>query len=132
MNSKVLIVGSPLEGLHRTLSGDFAVQNCETPTEALPLIQAEKPLVLICCLPEETDALEFIGKACTLCPRMRVALIVPGAWSDAVAKLAESIPMLLLPGEARPAIASANLQQFVNEARKRAAHKEFVEGTARG
>jgi hypothetical protein len=132
MNSKVLIVGSPSEGLRLTLSGDFAVQTCETPAEALQLLLTEKPAVLICSLREETAALDFIGKACTLSPGTRVALAVPTVWSDNAARLAESIPIMLLPAETRPAIASANLQRFVSEARKRTEHKEFLEGTVRG
>src|SRR5688572_6850408 len=132
MNSKVLIVGSPSEGLRQTLNGDFTAQNCETPTEALKVLAAEKPRALICCLPEEADALEFISKAYTLSAGMRVALIVPTGWSDAAAKLAESTPMLLLPAETRPALASANLGQFLSEANKRAEQRDFVEGTVRG
>ena len=58
--------------------------------------------------------------------------MIPGAWSDAAARLGESIPLLLLPAEMRPSMASANLGQFVREARKRTEHKEFVEGTVRG
>ena len=132
MRSKVLIVGSPSEGLRESLSGDFAVQNCETPTEALQVLAAEKPRALICCLPEEADALEFISKAYTLNAAIRVALIVPTGWSDTATRLAESTAMLLLPTETRSAIAGANLRNFVAEANKRAQHEDLIQGTVRG
>jgi hypothetical protein len=132
MNSKVLIVGSPSEGLCRCLRGDFAVQSCETSTEALQLLAAEKPGALICCLHAEAEALEFIGKACTIRPEMPVVLTVPTGWSEAPATLAESIPILLLPAEMRPAIASANLRRFLRDESAQSQQAAFVEGTARG
>jgi hypothetical protein len=132
MSSKVLIVGSPSEGLRRSLRGDFAVQNCETPAEGLQILAGEKPAVLICCWPVEAEALEFIGEACTLRPGLAMALVVPQEWSDAAATLASSIPILLLPTETRPAIVSANLQRFLREMLRRSEHVDVIEGTARG
>ncbi len=132
MSSKVLIIGSPSEGLRRSLSGDFAVQQCETPTEALSLLATEKPAALICCWPDERESLEFLGKACTVRSGVRVAVLVPANWSDAAAQLAESIPILLLPAEARSAITAANLQHFLRESRKRVEHANFLEGSVRG
>lgn len=132
MNSKVLVIGLPSEGLRRSLRGDFEVQNCETPAEALPVLAAEKPAVLICCWPIEVEALEFIGKACTVRPGMPMAVVVPKEWSEAAATLAGSIPILLLPAETRPAIAGANLQRFLREKLKRSEYADLIEGTARG
>ena len=132
MISKVLIIGSPSEGLRQSLRGDFAVQNCETPAEALQVLAAEKPAVLICSWPVEPEALEFIGKACTVRPGTPMALVVPKEWSDAAATLATSIPILLLPAETRPAIVNANLQRFLREMFRRSERADLIEGTARG
>src|SRR5688572_1775993 len=132
MSSKVLIVGSPSEGLRRSLSGDFAVQNCESPTEGLRLLATEKPSALLCCLDAQETALHFIAQACTVRPGLRIALIVPAHWPEAALTLAESIPLLLIPADSRPAIARANLLQFIREARHRADQTNFLERTARG
>lgn len=131
MNSKVLVVGTPSEGLRQSLSGEFQVQNCPDPTEALSIVAVERCQSVICCVENEALALSFLNRAITLFPGIRIALIVPKSWSDTVAAI-NCNSLLLVPTDSRPAMARANIQNFLRDQIERSQQSNTLQASVNG
>jgi hypothetical protein len=130
MRSKVLIFGSTSQGCSPQLSGDYEVQVCETPSEALQAAPSAQALLFSDA--DEAEASTFLQDIFGLNPSLRIAVFIPPNWSDAIPNLAETIPMLLLPADASPALVSANLRQYLRPTRKPSSNstlEQSVNGT---
>jgi response regulator RpfG family c-di-GMP phosphodiesterase len=130
MLSKVLILGGTSQRCSPELSGDYEVQVCQNLSEALQ--SASSAHALIFSEADETEAVNFLQDAFGVNPSLRIALFVPGDSSEVLPKLAETIPMLLLPAEAPRALVLANLRQYLRPSRKyssQTTHEQTVNGT---
>jgi hypothetical protein len=130
MRSKVLILGSTSQGCSPELSGDYEVQVCQNLSEALHAASTAQALIFSDA--EEAEATTFLQDVFGLNPSLRIAVFVPASWSDAVPKLAETIPMLLLTADAPAALVSANLRQYLRPTRRPSSNptlEQSVNGT---
>jgi hypothetical protein len=116
MRLKVLIFGSTSQGCSPELSGDYEVQVCQNLSEALHAAPAAHALIFS--QPDEAEATNLLQDIFGANPSLRIAVFIPANWSDAVPRLAETIPMLLLPADASPALVSANLGQYLRPTRR--------------
>src|SRR4051812_34477959 len=102
MNSKVLLVGAPSDALRRSLSGEFWIQACPNAADALQLLPKTDCVVLICCMEDETRAVDFMRSATHARPSLPAILMVPDLWSGTFQTAAENSPVLLLPAQTNP------------------------------
>ena len=105
------------------LSADFQILSCEDFPAAIHLAPEAHGLIFHpAAAPrtdtDESDAATFLQDVFAANPALRIAFFVPADWSDAVPKLADTVPMLLLPAGARASIATGNLHQYLRPSRK--------------
>ena len=132
MHPTVLILGSLLPGCREALSSQFELQRCDNQFAALASAGTAQGLIFATTALEELEAAAFLQDVIAANPALRIAVFVPESWSDAVPKLAETIPMLLLPADVRPVIAAANLRQYLRPSLKPVAENSTLEQSING
>ncbi len=115
----MLILGPVPDGCSDALGANFHLQSCpDFPTALLRAPEAHGLIFNPAANTDESSAATFLQDAFAANPALRIALFVPVDWSDSVPRLAETIPMLLLPSDSRSVIAAENLRQYFRPSRK--------------
>ena len=119
----MLILGPVPDGCLEVLRADFQITSCDNFLAAIQLAPEAYGLILHPANEtrtdtDESDCATFLQDVFAANPALRIAFFVPADWSDALPKLAETIPMLLLSADVRPSVAAANLRQYLRPSPK--------------
>lgn len=116
LKSKVLIVGTPSEGLIHGLRGSFEVQSYQDPAEVIPLLEQREVEGVIYALNGEPDAINFVKQVRAIRSSTRIAVILRPDWSPQVIQQTAAIRhILFFTTNSDPTIDLANLTRFFQE-----------------
>ncbi|HTG44684.1 MAG TPA: HD domain-containing phosphohydrolase [Verrucomicrobiae bacterium] len=130
MNSKVLMLGLPSEGMRRDFAGEFLV--CSSPAEVLTRIGNLEARVVLCSLPEEGATLHFLFELDTVHPKIPVVVISRDGWTPESCATQRAGPLLILPESINPGLLLSNIRRFIQAQESRREQKELFESSVSG